>query len=65
MSMGTVLFDTLLTASYDLGGGRTLNDGAVVVTNDQIIFDALDQAIANGKSIRKGNYTDATWNLLQ
>lgn len=56
---------TLVTASYDLGGGRTLNDGIVVVTNDQILFDALDQAIANGKSIRKGNYTDATWNRLQ
>lgn len=57
--------DGMVLASLDLGGGSTLIDGVMVTVGEEVIYDAIDAALAEAKAISKGNYTDETWNALQ
>ncbi|GEM_PF-662211 len=56
---------TLLTATFDLGGGEMLQSGVVVLVGDKILYDALNNAILKAKALNKDDYTDKTWDVLQ
>lgn len=56
---------TLIKASFSLGGNEFLYDGAVIeVTDKALIYSALDEAIAQAEQITNDGYTDSSWNAL-
>lgn len=56
---------TLISATFDLGGGQMLQSGAVVFVGDEILYDALNNAILEAEALNKDDYTAKTWAVLE
>lgn len=57
---------TLISVSYDLGGGRKLTDAVVVQVGDNSGNDtALKAALNEAKSVTNNGYTAESWQALQ
>lgn len=56
---------TLLSATFDLGGGQLLQSGAVMLVGEEVLYDALNNAIAEAEALNKDDYTAETWAALQ
>lgn len=56
---------TMLSASYDIGGGKNLVDGIVVETAETIDKVSLGKEIDDAKAITNVGYTESTWKALQ
>lgn len=56
---------SMILASLDLGGGSVLSDGIMAFSGEEIFYDALDNALAEGKALEKEFYDSVTWNTLK
>jgi uncharacterized repeat protein (TIGR02543 family) len=56
---------SIIMASLDLGGGFALTDATAVISDEEIIYDALDNAIADAKILNEDDYTAVSWSILQ